>query len=253
MTNVSSMDRRAGSHIYISPQNGLSIGWCGRLSTPLELRLGITTPRHSISRGQSRCLSLNIFNHSLGPTPPLQSLSHIARLEADANTNPQDLGKQVALWNELIKYPAGQKRILSRYERLTEFDQQSPLIRSSQLFQIYLRALLATDQASSIDPAVRHRDAILALPPPESQPESPPLTESQTIARDVLASALSKPRENWLTNARSRFAGAGATMSGATDDSTPLNAGDKANPVHVVVEGCACHPNSLFLHSLTCL
>ncbi|KAF8329157.1 uncharacterized protein EI90DRAFT_3146048 [Cantharellus anzutake] len=168
---------------------------------------------------------------------PFFRLAHIARLEAEANTNPQDLSKQVALWNEFIRYPAGQKRIISRYERLVEFDKHSPLIRSPQIFQIYLRALLATDQTSSIDPAVRHRDVILALPQPERQSEPEPLTESQTIAKELLATATSKPKENWLTQAKTRLSPAPAPApTGAWDDPASISAGDKGNPVHVIVE-----------------
>ena len=166
----------------------------------------------------------------------------MVRLEADANAHPQDVEKQVALWQEMVKYPLSQKRVISRYERLVEFDKHSPLIRSPQIFQLYLRALLASGQASSIDPAVRHRDALLAAPSPEPEPVVEPLTPSQLIAREVLASSLNKPKESWASSIRGRLAGSTATassLSGVADDAS-VAAGGKASPIHVVVEERTC-------------
>lgn len=166
------------------------------------------------------------------------ALVRMTRLEADANAHPTDVTKQLALWNELIQYPAGQKRILSRYERLLEFDKQSPFIRSPELFQIYIKALLATNQPAAIDAAVRTRDAVLALPTPEPQPEPTPLTASQLIARDVVSAAAVQPKDTWTNSLRSRLTGvtAGATTaSGAAADEGGLS-GARTNPVHVILE-----------------
>jgi ATP-dependent metalloprotease len=166
------------------------------------------------------------------------ALVHMTRLEADANAHPLDISKQVALWNELVQYPAGQKRVLSRYERLMEFDKHSSLLRSPELFQMYIRALLMTNQAGAIDAAIRARDAILTLPVPESEPEPKPLTASQIIARDVVSAAAARPKDHWATLLRSRLTGTamGSTTvpGGAPDD--PGVSGGKGNPVHVILE-----------------
>ncbi|KAF9505987.1 hypothetical protein BS47DRAFT_1334014 [Hydnum rufescens UP504] len=164
-------------------------------------------------------------------------LAQMVRLEADANAHPQDVEKQISLWQEMVKYPVSQKRVISLYERLVEFDKHSPLIRSPEIFQLYLRALVASGQASSIDPAVRHRDALLAAPSPEPGPIVEALSPSQLIAREVLASSLSKPKEPWVSSIRGRLAGSAAaasSLSGAPDDASL--AGGKASPIHVVVE-----------------
>jgi len=183
-----------------------------------------------------RSISLNVLNRQ--PTPSPMALVHMTRLEADANAHPYDIAKQVALWNELIQYPAGQKRVLSRYERLMEFDKHSSLLRSPELFQMYIRALLATNQAGAIDAAVRTRDAILSLPAPEPEPEPKPLTASQIIARDVVSAAAARPKENWTNSLRSRLtgtaAGSTAVPGGASDD--PGVSGGKGSPVHVILE-----------------
>lgn len=166
------------------------------------------------------------------------TLVHITRLEADANAHPHDVSKQADLWNALMQYPAGQKRVLSRYERLMEFDKHSPLLRSPELFQMYIKALLATNQARAIDAAVRSRDAILSLPMPEPEPEPKPLTASQILARDVVSAAVARPKDNWADSLRSRLAatavGGSAVPGGAPDD--PGVSGGKGNPVHVILE-----------------
>ena len=179
------------------------------------------------------------------------ALVHMTRLEADANVHPYDIAKQAALWNELLQYPAGQKRVLSRYERLMEFDKHSPLLRSPELFQMYIRALLATNQAGAIDAAVRTRDAILSLPAPEPEPEPKPLTASQMIARDVVSAAAARPKESWANSLRSRLtgtaAGGTAVPGGAPDD--PGVSGGKGSPVHVILEEreslSSCTPSAI--------
>lgn len=167
------------------------------------------------------------------------ALVRMTRLEADANAHPADIPKQLALWTELIQYPAGQKRVLSRYERLLEFDKHSPLIRSPELFQLYIKALLATNQAGAIDAAVRTRDAVLALPTPEPEPEPKPLTASQLIARDVVSAAAATPKETWINSLRGRLtgapAGAAAPLAGGAMDEAGAS-GARANPVHVILE-----------------
>lgn len=182
-----------------------------------------------------RHLSLNVFNRQ--PTPSPVALVRMTRLEADANANPTDISKQIALWAELIQYSAGQKRVLSRYERILEFDKHSPLIRSPELFQLYVKALLATNQAGAIDAAVRTRDAALASPPPKPEPEPKPLTPSQLIARDVVSAAAARPKENWVNSLKNRLSGAaagGALSGGAGEDAGA--SGARANPVHVILE-----------------
>lgn len=202
-------------------------------STPNPLLLSISPFRHV--PGLARSISL--FTRQ--PTPSPLELVQITRLEADANANPKDIEKQVALWTQLLKYPAGQTRVLARYERLVEFDKHSPLIRSPQLFQLYIQSLLATNQAASIDAAVRQRDALLELPPPEPEPEAAPLTASQQIARDVVASLAAKSTLNsWTSSLRGRLAGSttAAASGAATAEEAAAASGGKGSPVHVILE-----------------
>jgi hypothetical protein len=190
----------------------------------------------------SRYLSFNLFKRNNPPPSPMV-LAQMVRLEADANAHPQDVEKQIVLWQEMVKYPVSQKRVISLYERLVEFDKHSPLIGSPQIFQLYLRALVASGQASSIDPAVRHRDALLAAPSPEPEPIVEALSPSQLIAREVLASSHSKPKEPWVSSIRGRLTGSAAatsSLSGVPDDASL--AGGKASPIHVVVEERAYFP-----------
>lgn len=196
-------------------------------------RLELPVFRFPHAPGLARTISL--FNRQSTPSP--LALVHLTRLEADANANSKDVDKQVALWTELMKYPAGQKRVLARYERLLEFDKHSPLLRSSRLFQFYVHSLLATNQAASVDAAVRQRDSILELPLPEPEPEAPPLTASQQIAKDVVANAAAKSTvTNWAQALKGRLSNTAAAtpLTGSSEETA--TSGGKANPVHVVLE-----------------
>ncbi|KAG5641287.1 hypothetical protein DXG03_005578, partial [Asterophora parasitica] len=90
-------------------------------------------------------------------TPSPLVVAHITRLEAEANVNPHDVSKQLALFQALVdtKLKSSYDLIISRWERMCEF--------------IYLTALIQTGQKSSINPAVRRRDSLLqastVLPP----------------------------------------------------------------------------------------
>lgn len=223
-------------HTSTRPRANIGTSRQLRTSLPLPSHSNLSpffTPAFRHVPGLSRSISL--FNRQ--PTPSPLALVQLTRLEADANAHPKDVEKQAALWTELIKYPAGQKRVLARYERLIEFDKHSPLIRSPQLFQLYIQSLLATNQAASVDAAVRQRDAVLELPPPEPEPEAPPLTASQQIARDVVASASAKSATaNWASTLKGRLTGTMSGASAATAAEEVAVSGVKGNPVHVILE-----------------
>ncbi|KAI0928719.1 ATP-dependent zinc metalloprotease FTSH 5, mitochondrial, variant 2 [Taiwanofungus camphoratus] len=113
----------------------------------------------------TRSLSLaSIFTRKPTPTPPPVVVANVAAFEADANANPHDVQKQVALFEALIgtKVKPGYDVVIARWERMCEFDPSNPLIRSDIAFQLYLTALLQNGLGSSIDAAVRRRDSLLA-------------------------------------------------------------------------------------------
>ncbi|KAG5342745.1 hypothetical protein C0989_008694 [Termitomyces sp. Mn162] len=113
-----------------------------------------------------RAFSLSyIFSRSpLPQTPPPLVIAHISRLEAEANVNPHDVSKQLALFQALsdTKLKSSYEFMISRWERMCEFDSASPLLRSAPAFKLYLTALVETNQHSSVSPAVRRRDSLLA-------------------------------------------------------------------------------------------
>ncbi|KAG6866913.1 hypothetical protein C0991_003828 [Blastosporella zonata] len=149
-------------------------------------------------------------------TPPTKSpsplvVAHISRLEAEANVTPHDVPKQLAFFQALAetKLKSSYDLIISRWERMSEFDSTSPLIHSAPAFQLYLTALLQTNQRASISPAVRRRDTLIASSQPtpgQLTPEDPsdvaapastpvtstatpqvPVSSSEQIAQAVLA------------------------------------------------------------------
>ncbi|KAF9264692.1 ATP-dependent peptidase [Marasmius fiardii PR-910] len=166
--------------------------------------LGIS---HSI-----RQLSLgSIFSRSTSPSPSPTVVAHITRLEAEANVYPHDVSKQLSLFEALrdTDMKSSYEVIISRWERMCEFDPTSPLLQSAEAFQIYLTSLINTSQQASVSAAVRRRDSLLAsvrksesileetnstpdtseaekLAKPEGQ-RQPAITQSQEIAQAVLA------------------------------------------------------------------
>ncbi|KAJ8078767.1 i-AAA protease yme1 [Marasmius tenuissimus] len=172
----------------------------------------------------TRHLSLgSIFSRSTAPSPSPTVVAHITRLEAEANVSPHDVTKQLALFEALrdTDMKSSYEVIISRWERMCEFDPTSPLLQSAEAFQIYLASLVNTDQQASVSAAVRRRDSLLAsLGPSESileetetsrststtepekpvetsetqnQVEQPTVTQSQEIAQAVLAGKSRSP------------------------------------------------------------
>lgn len=72
----------------------------------------------------ARALSLSsVFSRKPTPTPPPAVVANVAALEADANANPTDVYKQVALLQALIatKVRPGYDVVIARWERACEF------------------------------------------------------------------------------------------------------------------------------------
>lgn len=156
-------------------------------------------------------------------TPSPAIVANIARIEAEANSAPQDVNKQLALFQALIdtKAKAGYDLLVTRWERMCEFvsdhsdpvlsthngqqDPHSPLLRSDVAFQLYCTALVNTGLEASIAPAVRRRESLLALSTaptstqhstaesnesvklPSLDPSPLPTSRSHQIAQGVLA------------------------------------------------------------------
>ncbi|TFY60785.1 hypothetical protein EVG20_g7287, partial [Dentipellis fragilis] len=131
------------------------------------------------------------------PTPPPHAVASIARLEAEADENPNDVSKQLELFTALAesKHKAGYGVIIARWERMCEFDPASPLLKSDKAFEYYLNALISTGAEPSINPAVRQRESLLAQHPaavaasaiPAAQP-----SETTSSATSESASASSE-------------------------------------------------------------
>ncbi|CAE6333399.1 unnamed protein product, partial [Rhizoctonia solani] len=144
----------------------------------------------------------------------------------------------------------GYQGIVSRWERMCEFDSRSPLLRSDTAFELYLTALIRLGLPQSVNPAVRRREALLALPPPDpatpdtpTEPSPPPST-SEVIAQRVLSnSSIKLGVGRALLNdspAPSTLGAAGATsrLSGDNVGSSAFGTrgSSGADPVHVVIE-----------------
>ncbi|KAF8163299.1 ATP-dependent peptidase [Crassisporium funariophilum] len=113
-----------------------------------------------------RLLSLgSIFSRSkpvAAPTPLV--VAHITRLEAEANVHPHDVSKQLALFEALMetKLKSSYELIITRWEKMCEFDSSSPLLKSTEAFKAYVTCLNNVGQNAAINVAVQKRDSLLA-------------------------------------------------------------------------------------------
>ncbi|KAJ7774612.1 ATP-dependent peptidase [Mycena maculata] len=176
----------------------------------------LTSPTSQLILPQSRHISLgSIFSRPKpSPAPSPHVVVEISKLEAEADVNRHDVLKQITLFQALVStnFKQSYEVVISRWEKMCEFDPSSPVLHSSEAFRLYLTCLVNTGQAASVFPAVRRRDALLAANPlatpaptdavkdsvdpnPTSSPTestspspAPVLTESQIIGQSVLAS-----------------------------------------------------------------
>ncbi|QRW16165.1 intermembrane space AAA protease IAP protein [Rhizoctonia solani] len=133
---------------------------------------------------------------------------------------------------------------------MCEFDPRSPLLRSDTAFELYLTALIRLGLPQSVNPAVRRREALLALPPSDpvapdtpAEPSVPPST-SEVIAQRVLSnSSIKLGVGRALLNdspAPSTLGTAAATSRSPGDNTSSTPFGTRgssgADPVHVVIE-----------------
>ncbi|KAG9125389.1 hypothetical protein FRC07_007795 [Ceratobasidium sp. 392] len=214
----------------------------GRILCPLATTGVITSNR-----------TLSLFRSKPAPVSPVLRLARIARLEADADAHAHDAARQVALFMELaaIDSRTGYQGIVSRWERMCEFDPRSPLLRSDTAFELYLTSLIRLGLPQSVNPAVRRREALFALPPPTpTTPETPvepisPPSASEVIAQRVLNnSSIKLGVGRAILNDSPAPISLGAASGARTGDSSggnPLGirGSSGADPVHVVIEELA--------------
>ncbi|KAF7294936.1 ATP-dependent peptidase [Mycena indigotica] len=166
-----------------------------------------SSPTLRVLFSQSRHISIgSVFSRSKPTSAPSPHVVvEISKLEAEADINRHDVGKQITLFQALVStnFKQSYEVVISRWEKMCEFDPTSPLLHSSEAFRLYLICLVNTAQPGSVFPAIRRRDALLAAnpapttvtesnnasPSETSQPLPATLSESQIIGQSVLAGA----------------------------------------------------------------
>ncbi|KZT61540.1 hypothetical protein CALCODRAFT_365036 [Calocera cornea HHB12733] len=101
---------------------------------PYPLRVAASaTPAEGSRLGQIQQTRALTLWPKAKPTLPPVILSKIARAEAEANTNPDDVGKQVALFRELVSSggKSGAENVVTRWERMCQFVRKGAAIRVS--------------------------------------------------------------------------------------------------------------------------
>ncbi|KAJ4495533.1 ATP-dependent peptidase [Lentinula lateritia] len=114
-----------------------------------------------------RNISLGSLFSRKATVPSPTVVANITRLEAEANVYPHDVSKQMALFDALLdtKLKASYELIISRWEKMCEFDPSSPLLHSEEAFRVYISCLVNTSQQAAVNPAVRRRDSLLSAHP----------------------------------------------------------------------------------------
>ncbi|RDX56804.1 ATP-dependent metallopeptidase Hfl [Lentinus brumalis] len=172
----------------------------------------------------SRPFSLASLFRRPSSVPPPSVVANISKLEAEADAHPGDVEKQVALFEALVntKVKPGLSTVVARWERTCEFNPSHPLIRSDTAFKLYITALHELGLDSSIAPAVRRRDAILAASAATASPSaSPAATEAASSSTDA-SSATSE------STATAASASASASETAPSSSSTPLTPSQQA-------------------------
>ncbi|KAG1891005.1 P-loop containing nucleoside triphosphate hydrolase protein [Suillus subluteus] len=190
--------------------------------------------------------ALSLFPWSKASSTPAPAVvAKVARLEAEANANPDDVAKQLALYQVLVdtQVKAGYEVVITRWERMCEFNSTSPLLQSDAAFQLYLTSLLKTGQEVSVNLAtasLTDSPANASNSPsdaPSTSSPTPPPSRSQEIASDVLAG-----RAEPLL-ATSRLDGASASQSTDTANlaaALSKGSGVSGNPIHVTISERKC-------------
>ncbi|KAL5490402.1 YME1 [Sanghuangporus weigelae] len=104
---------------------------------------------------------------SSGQFPSVHSIATVSKAEADADADPDNVDTQVRLFRLLIESErsAGWRVLLSRWERMCEFNPESPLLHSDEAFQYYLMALVKSGHNASVTPAVQRREQLIRAHP----------------------------------------------------------------------------------------
>lgn len=138
------------------------------------------------------------------------SISEITKAEAEADADPNNVDAQNRLFRLLAESgrPAGWNVLMSRWERMCEFNPSSPLLHSDEAFMYYTMALKKTGNSASIANAVARREQLLrAHPLPNNSQASNvdatnaqnhPLSRSQQIAQRVLEMELASSQKSGL-------------------------------------------------------
>ncbi|KAH9854180.1 ATP-dependent metallopeptidase Hfl [Lenzites betulinus] len=156
----------------------------------------------------TRLLSLGSLFRKPGPLPSPAVVANISKLEAEADAHPNDVEKQIVLFEALVSTKAkpGLDTVVARWERLCEFNPSHPLIRSDTAFKLYLLALRDLGLDASINSAVRRRDALLA---------ASPIAATAGVTQQAQETASSTPLDSSAT------APASQASSTATSDPAP--------------------------------
>ncbi|KAF7976298.1 hypothetical protein HWV62_5812 [Athelia sp. TMB] len=202
---------------------------------------------------QQRGLSLGTLFTRAKPTqtPSPAIVANIARIEAEANNAPHDVNKQLALFQALVdtKAKPGYDLLITRWERMCEFDPHSPVLHSDVAFQLYCTSLVNTGLEASITPAVRRRESLLASAPPLSVPSnttSAPSSTSNTATSELSSTPASRSQEiaQGVLSGNSGTAALAASAQPGVKTSTDMaqlvaalgsGAGNASNPIFVSV------------------
>ncbi|KAH7889699.1 ATP-dependent metallopeptidase Hfl [Phlebopus sp. FC_14] len=237
-----------------------------RVTLSRSIASSIPPPRHHVPHPASCIRRSLFFSWTKSPsTPSPDTVAEIARLEAEVNANPNNVSAHLELFHAMAetKTKAGYDLIMSRWERMCEFNPTSPLLQSDAAFEFYLDALVDSGLESSVDLAVRRRESLLATLPSDSASATPsdaavaspdttcadanapaptadavtptpdpsvPQSRSQKVAADVLAK-----RTDSSSDSNHAASPAPSPAAGSLAAALRKGAGVSGNPIHVTI------------------
>ncbi|KAJ4487958.1 ATP-dependent peptidase [Lentinula aciculospora] len=222
------------------------------LSTSSFVQAHLSTSRpfpprtpHTLSTIRNLSLGSIFSRKAIVPSPTV--VARITRLEAEANVYPHDVTKQMALFEALLdtQLKTSQELIISRWEKMCEFDPSSPLLHSEEAFRVYISCLVNTGQQAAVNPAIRRRDSLINAHPSSgsSTPES--VENSNTSLLEGEPTTAETPASSTLKVSSSQEI-AQSVLSGMKDPAqqrSPLKDANPSNPL-VLASGTTVTPGT---------
>ncbi|TFK54886.1 ATP-dependent metallopeptidase Hfl [Heliocybe sulcata] len=163
--------------------------------------------------GLALCARRSIFNwlRPTTSTPPPSVVASISALEAEANKNPHDLEKQLALFEALAasQTKQGHELLKERWERMCNSDPKNLLLTSDRAFALYLSSLNELNLNEKFATAPADRESLL-------KEHHPNAVSSATASSPLISDSTPSPATSQTGTSAAAPAAAAQTLASPT-------------------------------------